>query len=208
MSSPIFHFDIKQGTPAWHAKRAGYWSASKAAIVMGGLTTKGVEDLIMDIAWGRVYGPVIHGNFKSSAMERGNNLEPETRVAYAFATELVIDECGFVEHATIPYVGWSPDGLHGYKHGIEAKNPLHKAYMEVKRTGKIPSEYVWQTKWGMWVGELDSMDFLCDDPKAGLLIVPCSVTDSEKDQMASRVQILEPRVAAWIDILTDRKQLA
>ncbi len=208
MSAPVFHFAIDQGTPEWHAMRAGKWSGSKAAVIMGGLTTKGIEDLIMDIAWGRLYGPIEHGSFKSAAMERGNNLEPETRTSYAFATDQVIDECGFVEHASIPFVGWSPDGLCGRKHGIEAKNPLHKAYMEVKRTNKVPSEYLWQTKWGMWVGQLDSMDFLCDHPKAGLIIVPCSVSDSECDQMASRVQILEPRVQAWIDILTDKKDAA
>jgi putative phage-type endonuclease len=208
VSAPVFHFDIEQGTDEWHAKRAGFWSASKAAVIIGGLTTKGLEDLIMDIAWGRVYGPVEHGSFKSAAMERGNNLEPDTRESYGFTTDRVIDECGFVEHATIPYVGWSPDGLCGRKHGIEAKNPLHKAYMEVKRTRKIPSEYVWQTKWGMWVGELDSMDFLCDHPKAGLIIIPCELSDADKDQMASRVAILEPRVTAWLDILNDERSAA
>jgi putative phage-type endonuclease len=205
MTEPTFHFEIEQGTDAWHAIRSGKWSASRAGTIMGGLTTKGLEDLIMDIAWGRMYGPIEHSTFKSAAMERGNNLEPETRDSYAFATDRVIDECGFVEHATIPHVGWSPDGLCGRKHGIEAKNPLHKAYMEVKRTGKIPAEYRWQTKWGMWVGELDSQDFLCDHPKAGLIIIPCEVTQGEKDAMAERVALLEPRVQEWIDILSERK---
>ena len=208
MSGPTYHFEIEQGTDAWHAIRAGKWSASKAAVIMGGLTTKGIEDLIMDIAWGRMYGPVEHSSFKSAAMERGNNLEPDTRDRYAFETDNVVDECGFVEHASIPHVGWSPDGLVGHKLGIEAKNPLHKAYMEVKRTGVIPSEYRWQTKWGMWVGELDGMDFLCDHPKAGLIILPCEVTEGEKDQMAARVAILEPRVAQWMDILNDKRSAA
>jgi len=208
MSGPTYHFEIEQGTPEWHAIRAGKWSASKAPVIMGGLTTKGIEDLIMDIAWGRMYGPVEHSSFKSAAMERGNNLEPDTRERYAFETDNVVDECGFVEHASIPHVGWSPDGLVGHKLGIEAKNPLHKAYMEVKRTGLIPSEYRWQTKWGIWVGELDGMDFLCDHPKAGLIILPCEVTEGEKDQMAARVAILEPRVAQWMDILNDKRSAA
>lgn len=208
MSNPIYHFEIEQGTPEWHAAKAGFWSASRAATIMGGLDTLGIKDLVMDIAWGRVHGPVEHSTFKSAAMERGNKLEADTRDAYQFLTDRVIDQCGFVEHTTIPHVGWSPDGLCGRKHGIEAKNPLHKAYMEVKRTGKIPSEYRWQVKWGMWVGQLDSMDFLCDHPKAGLIIIPCKVTESEKQQMAERIALLEPRVAEWIDILTDKKDAA
>ena len=36
---------------------------------------------------------------------------------------------GLVEHATIPNVSWSPDGLIEPKGAIEAKNPLHKSWM-------------------------------------------------------------------------------
>jgi putative phage-type endonuclease len=208
MSAPIFHFDIAQGTPEWDSIRAGRWSASRAATIMGGLDTQGLKDYVMDIAWGRVYGPVEHGSWKSAAMERGNNLEESTRESYAFHTDAVIEQCGFVEHATIPWVGWSPDGIRSRKHGIEAKNPLHKAYMEVKRTGKIPSEYRWQTRFGMWVGQLDAMDFLCDHPKAGLIIIPCEVTDSERQQMEERIHLLEPRVRDWMDILLDKRDSA
>jgi putative phage-type endonuclease len=208
MSAPIFHFEIEQGTPEWDAIRAGRWSASRAATIMGGLDTQGLKDYVMDIAWGRVYGPVEHGSFKSAAMERGNNLEESTRESYAFQTDNVIETCGFVEHASIPWVGWSPDGLVGRKHGIEAKNPLHKAYMEVKRTDKIPAAYRWQVRFGMWVGQLDTMDFLCDHPKAGLIVIPCDVTDSEKQQMEERIHLLEPRVVEWMDILLDKRVAA
>jgi putative phage-type endonuclease len=202
---PTYHFDIEQGTPEWDDIRAGKWSASKAAIIMGGLDTKGLSDLIMDIAWGRMYGPTEAGGYKSAAMERGNNLEPESRERYSFLIDAEVETCGFVEHSRVPYVGWSPDGLVGRKRGIEAKNPLHKAYMEVVRTGKIPSEYRWQCKWGIWVGELESMDFLCHHPKAGLIVLPAEVSDLEKEQMEERVSILEPKVFQWMDILSGRK---
>lgn len=201
---PTFHWEIEQGTPEWDAIRAGKWSASKAGVIMGGLDTKGLSDLVMDVAWGRMYGPIEHASYKSAAMERGNTLEPGTRERYAFATDRVITQCGFVEHSTVPHVGWSPDGLDGPKHAIEAKNPLHKAYMEVCRTGKIPAEYRWQTKWGMWVGELDSMDFLVDHPAAGLIVLPCEVSTLEKEQMEARVFLLEKRVAEWTETLQKR----
>lgn len=201
---PIYHFDIAQGSVGWDSIRAGKWSASRAGTIMGGLDTKGLSDLVMDVAWGRVYGLTESATFKSLAMERGNNLEPETRERYSFQTDHVIEQCGFVEHSSIAHVGWSPDGITpSRKHGIEAKNPLHKAYMEVVRTGKIPAEYRWQTKWAMWVGDLESLDFLCDHPKAALIIIPATVTNSEKEQMAERVAELEPRVAEWINRLRD-----
>lgn len=213
MSGPKYHFDIAQGSAEWDEIRAGKWSASRAGTIMGGLNTKGLDDLIMDIAWGRVYGPIEHGTFKSAAMERGNNLEQDTRDRYEFLKSCDVTECGFVEHATIPHVGWSPDGLvqsadGRWTHGIEAKNPLHKAYMRVKQSGLIPAEYRWQVRWGMWVGELETEDFLVDHPKAGLIVIPCELTDSERDQMAARVALLEPRVAEWIDIITNKRNAA
>lgn len=213
MSGPKYHFDIIQGTPEWDAIRAGKWSASKAGVIMGSLNTKGLDDLIMDIAWGRVYGPIEHSSFKSAAMERGNNLEQGSRDRYEFLKDCIVTECGFVEHASIPHVGWSPDGLvrmpdGRWARGIEAKNPLHKAYMEVKRSGLIPSEYRWQVRWGMWVGELDEQDFLVDHPLAGLIVIPCELTDSERDQMAARVATLEPRVAEWVEIINDKRDAA
>ena len=205
---PSYHWNIDQGSEAWDNIRAGKWSASKAAVIMGGLDTKGLNDLIMDVAWGRLYGPIEHSSYKSAAMERGNNLESGTRERYQFQTDRVISQCGFVEHSTVPHVGWSPDGLEDgavIRHAIEAKNPLHKAYMEVCKTGKIPSEYRWQTKWGMWVGELDSMDFLCDHPKAKLIVLPCEVSALEKEQLEARVYMLEKRVAEWTETLLNRK---
>lgn len=200
---PKYYFDIEQGTDRWQEIRAGKWSASRAGTIMGSLDTKGLSDLIMDVAWGRVHGPIEHSTFKSAAMERGNALEPDTRERYAFLTDHVVAQCGFVEHSTIPYVGWSPDGIccPKYKHAIEAKNPLHKAYMEVLHTCRIPAEYRWQVKWAMWVGELDTMDFLCDHPKAKLIVIPCEVSASEIEQMAERVHTLETKVAAWVERL-------
>jgi putative phage-type endonuclease len=204
VTGPIIHRGIEQGTPEWLALRAGKFSASKAAVIMGGLDTAGLASYIADLAWERVYGPTEPG-FKSAAMERGNELEPESREWYAFTRDVVVDTVALVEHASIPNVCWSPDGLIDPRGAIEAKNPLHKAWMEVKRTGKIPAEYRWQCRWAMWVGELDWLDFVAHHPRPGGLIVPCEITDAEKEQMAERVALLEPKVQAWVEILTDRK---
>lgn len=204
--SPIIHRDFEQQSPEWFAIKAGKWSASKAAVTMGGLDTAGLSSLIKDIAWERVYGETDAG-FRSSAMERGNVLEPESREYYEFIKGVTVETVGFIEHGCIPNVGWSPDGIYG-KGAIEAKNPLHKAWMEVKRTGKVPSEYRWQTKWGMWVGELDFLDFVCYHPKAGGLIVSCEVTESEKQQMEERVLLLEKKVSEWISIITYEENAA
>jgi len=199
---PTYHWDIKQNTPEWHAIKAGVWSASKAAVIMGGLDTTGLDNLIKDIAWERVRGPLEGIGYKSAAMERGNELEPEARDAYAFDRDVTVLECGFVEHSTIPYVGYSPDGLlQKLKKGIEAKNPGHRAYMETLDKMVIPSQYRWQCRWAMWVGELEELDFIAYHPQQGAIVIPASVTDLEKKQMAERVALLEPKVQKYIDLL-------
>ena len=208
MSDPIVHREFKQHSPEWYAIKAGRWSASKAAVTMGGLDTSGLASLIKDLAWERVYGPT-DGGFQSAAMKRGTEIEAEGRDWFAFNCDVVVDQVGFVEHADIPMVGWSPDGLfNNNRRGIEAKCPLHKAWMETKRTGKVPSEYRWQCRWAQWVGALDGLDFVAYHPQAGGLIVPCEITESERDQMAARITLLEPKVQEWVDILTDKKKAA
>lgn len=201
---PIYHYDIQQGTDAWHALRAGKWGSSAAATIMGGLETDGLAKLVKRVAWERIYGP-IGGGFKSAAMEHGTVTEPEARDWYAFERGAALTECGLVEHATIPNVSWSPDGLQGIVGGVEAKCPQELAWMEVRRTGKIPSEYRWQCRWGQWVGQLEWLDFVAYHPKAGGLIIPSTVTDSEKEQMEARVYELEKRVSAWTDILQSKE---
>ena len=199
------HWDIEQHSPEWYAIKAGKWSASNAAKIMGGLETIGLASLIQDVAWERVFGPVKGDRFTSAAMQRGTELEPESRDCYAFEHDVTVRQCGFVEHAGIQHVGWSPDGMVTDKRAIEAKNPGHRAWMEVKRTARIPSEYRWQTKWAMWVGELDALDFVVYRPESGLIVIPASVTDDEKAQMAERVAALEKKVSEWVSIITTER---
>jgi hypothetical protein len=208
MSGPIYHPDIVQGTPEWDAIRAGKWSASKGAVIMGGLDTQGLKDYILDLAWGRVFGPPDSG-FKSKAMERGHLVEPESRDWFAFTRDVVVEEMGFVEHRRIPHLGWSPDGLfESRRRAIEAKCPLHKAWMMVQETGKVPAEYRWQTKFACFIGELDGLDFVAYHPLAGGLVVPVEITDSEKDQIEARIALLEPKVLDRVARLMEHKAAA
>ena len=201
---PTYHFDITQGTFEWNNIRAGKWTASSAAKIMGALTTQGLKDLIKDVAWGRVYGETDAG-FTSKAMDRGHEIEPQARDWFAFDRDVVVEEVGFVEHARIPHVGWSPDGLHsGRKRGLEVKSLLHKAWMDVQDEMTVPSEYRWQCKFACFVGELDGLDFLAYHPLPGGIVIPIEITPSEKDQIEGRLSILEPLVQARIERLQER----
>ncbi len=206
--TPIYHFDIVQGTPEWDKIRAGKFSASKAAVIMGGLDTQGLKDYLGELAWGRVFGPTDSG-FKSEAMKRGNLVEPESREWYALTKDVLVEECGFVEHGSIPNLGWSPDGLFNKRrNGIEAKNPLHKAWMAVEETRKVPAEYRWQVKFACLVGALDGLDFVCYHPRAGGLIVGVELEPEEQERIEERIALLEPMVQKRVDRLSEYRRNA
>lgn len=203
MAAPIIHREFQQHSPEWHAIKAGKWSASKAATIMGGLDTSGLSSLIQDIAWERVFGPIDNG-FQSDAMERGTIMEAEARRWYEQHRNHPIQQVGFVVHATLPTVGWSPDGLIGTG-AVEIKCPLHKAWMSCMKQMLVPAEYRWQTRWGMWVGQLEWQDFAMYHPQPGGLILPCELLPEHAEQMEERVTLLETKVAAWMEIIGNRK---
>jgi putative phage-type endonuclease len=191
-----------QNTPAWWADRMGKFTGSKAAVIMGALDTSGLASYLMDLAWERVYG-ARDETYRSGAMDRGHEIEPQARAWYSFEIGDAIEQVGFVPHPTLANVGCSPDGLRAGR-VVEIKCPLHKAWMEVKRTGKVPAEYRWQCRWNVWSTGSEGTDFVCFHPIAGGLVVPLEVTDDEKAQMAARVEMLEPKVQKWVEILQAR----
>lgn len=208
MNAPVYHAEIEQGTPEWDAIRAGKWTASSGAKIMGGLETQGLKDLIKDLAWGRVFGKPDRG-YSGKSMERGHEIEPEARDSFAFAHDAEVEQVGFVEHAWIPHFGWSPDGLHSQRRrGLEIKCLEHKAWIDVYEKHEIPSEYRWQTKIGCFVGQLDAMDFYVYHPLAGGIDLIGTITDSEKDQIEGRLTILELRVQDLVHRLLERKLAA
>ena len=208
--SRLHRFDIEQHAPEWYEVRAGEWTASKAAVVMGGLDTKGLSDLIQTIAWERVFGAVDEPRFQSSAMARGNEMEEEARNWVAFNADAEIVTCGYVHHPSVKHVGWSPDGLvaPSYKRATEIKCLLHKEYMDVMFKREVPSEYRWQTRWAMWAGDLDSIDFVVYHPKPGGLVIPVERDRSFDDQMEARVYLLEQRVQEMIERINDFRRVA
>lgn len=205
--APIFRDDIEQHSPAWYSARAGKWSSSNAATIMGGPDTKGLSDLVATLAWERVYGPANEPHYQSGAMKRGNELEGAARDWLAFNNDVVIQQCGVVEHASIPFVCWSPDGVYlpDRKRACEIKCLLHKAYMDVLFKREVPSEYRWQVRWAMWVGDLDGLDFTVFHPGPGGIVIPVERDKSFDDEMAARVHLLETtRIAPLIERLQDQ----
>lgn len=183
-------------------------TASMADVVMGGLATKGLADYVKTLAFERVFGDTSEEGYRSKAMERGNEVETLALDWYEFHTDQVVDrEPVTIGHPTIPFVAASPDARLPDRN-IEVKSPLHKAWMDVKKSRKVPAEYRWQCRWQMWVRGVPSCDFVCWHPKPGGLIVPFTVTPEEIEQMTERVFIVDQIVNEWVAVLRDTKVAA
>jgi putative phage-type endonuclease len=189
-------------TPELRLARCGKMTASRAPVVMGGLDTKGLADYVKQIAWERVYGPPDEEGYKSAAMERGTLLEAEALSWYAFETSTALDQepDRAIDHPTVPNVAASPDALRPDR-VVEAKCPMPPAWMEVKRTMKVPAEYRWQARWQMWCCGLSLADFVCYHPSAGGIIIAAELSDEDAQAMADRVPIVEAMIAEWVAIL-------
>ena len=142
---------MEQRTEEWFAQRIGKVTASRVADVMA--TIKSGEaatrkNYRMQLVCERLTGKK-EESFTNSHIERGIELEPIARSMYEMKNGVFVTEIAFVEHATIPMSGCSPDGLVGEDGLIEIKCPTAGNHVETLTSNKAPSKYMPQMQWQM-----------------------------------------------------------
>src|SRR6185369_11355147 len=124
-----------QGSAEWLELRAGKFTGSRFADLMA-MTQKGPStsraNLITALALERLTGTP-EETFQNDAMRRGSDLEALARGAYEAHTGELVKQVAFAIHASLPYVGVSPDGLLGDDGCLELKCPAalakHLSYL-------------------------------------------------------------------------------
>jgi hypothetical protein len=118
----------EQGSDEWHQSRAGAITASNFAEIRKRLksgTNKGnytstAHDYAFRLAVERISGEPLDGGFQTWAMRRGNELEPEARLAHEEYIDQFIEQTGIVLTDDRKF-GASADGLIGADGGSEYK---------------------------------------------------------------------------------------
>jgi hypothetical protein len=192
-------------TPELRELRLGKLTASKAAVIMGDLKTDGLKRYVRQLAGERLYGDLGDDSYKSAAMDRGNDVEADALDWYEFETDQIIERGPHINHPLIPYVAATPDGIIRGVRVIEAKSPLFTTWAEIKERREVPSEYRWQTRWQLWNAELRECHFVAWHKKPQGLIIECTVTQSDIDQMAERAALVEARIRQTMEIISERK---
>jgi hypothetical protein len=154
--------DCIQGSPEWHAARAGFATSSRFADIMAG---KGAREAYM---WELVGERLTGGPLRDSggiAKDWGHEAEDMARQIYQQRTGNLVRQVGFAVHSRIKWVGASGDGIViGQPGGIEIKSPYNSGIHARTLALGVPDAHYWQTQGECWVFEWDWVDFLSFDP--------------------------------------------
>lgn len=154
--------DCIQGSDQWLNVRRGVATASNfskivtskgdASTQRNGYTLQLASELITDIQ---------DESYKSSDMQRGNDLEAEARQAYMEATLSNVEQVGFI---LCDHYGYSPDGLVGNDGIIEIKCPKQNTHTKYLFDKKLPTEYKAQVQGGLLATGRKWCDFISYHP--------------------------------------------
>lgn len=205
--------NVAQESPEWMVKRAGCFTASRAADLMaqgrGGQPSATRARLLVTLALERILGPL--ETYRNAAMERGTELEGEARDAYGFDKGVAVDEADFIPHPSVANCGCSPDGLLGDEGVLEIKCPDNPAkHLEALRNGAHAKEYHWQVQHQLFVTGRKWADIVSYDPRFPERLQLASVRverdEAAINQLATAIDAAEAEVAAIVAELKSKME--
>lgn len=160
--------EIEQGSPEWHAIRAGKVTASQIADLLSkgrnGEESAGRRNYRAQLVCERLTGVKAQG-FTSGAMQRGIELEPVARSIYEIKQDCTVFQLAFIDHPSIEWSGASPDGILFADGQIEIKCPLPATHLETLLSKESPTQYYPQMQWQLACTGREWCDFISYAPE-------------------------------------------
>ena len=156
-----------QGTPEWRQERSGKATASNFDKVLAKIKTGEAAGRIkyrIQVVTERLTGNPVDG-YQNAAMQWGIATESEARMAYEADRGVIVEEVGFIKHATIENCGASPDGCVGDDGLVEIKCPESTTHLSWMEADRLPPEHVAQCQGQMAVTGRKYLDFVSYDPR-------------------------------------------
>ncbi len=194
---------LTQRSVEWFAARCGSLGASEVHAVLA-RTKSGWgasrEQVMSRLVWERLTGKTVE-TFKSAAMQRGIDLEPEARAAYSFFRDAHVEEVGLVRHPRIQGTHASPDGLVGDDGMVELKCFEGANHLATLLSGEFESKYITQADWQLAVTGRQWCDLAAysPDPPPEMRLF---VYRRHRDEKA--IETLEQQVAEFLSELNSR----
>jgi len=159
--------DVKQGSHEWLQARAGLISASNFSkiITSTGKKSTSATAYLWEVVNGRITGEA-EATYKSSSMERGNELEGAARDYYDMfhSTNKKVEEVGLIYLDGNKTISASPDGLVNDDKGLEIKCPMGATHCKYLMDNKLPAAYIQQVQGSMWVTGASRWGFMSFHP--------------------------------------------
>lgn len=162
--SDLEFVDVEQGSQAWFEARLGLVTASNFSIVMASGRDGGDSmtrtQYLHRLAGERVTGRLAEETFKSRAMERCKEMEPEAIADYERRKGVTVRRVGLaINFKKLRRCGASPDGLVGFDGGVETKTMRPDLMIPLLIRGAVmPAEHRAQVQGNMYVLERDWFD--------------------------------------------------
>jgi putative phage-type endonuclease len=142
---------LQQGTDEWRQARCGSVGASDAPKVVRRTKTGYSADratLLANKLLERLTLMPVE-IYKTPAMLRGTDLEPEARLRYAIQKNVEVEEVGIVLHPRVQWSHASPDGIVEGSGLVEIKCPLAAAHLDTLLTQTTANDHIVQMQWQM-----------------------------------------------------------
>jgi len=192
---------IEQGSEAWFKARLGRITGTRFNALMMTDSTAGYKDLVANIACEMISGE-FDEQFKSTLMERGNEVEGEARDFYADLFGVVVEEVGIIypdeDNEFHEWVGVSPDGM---TDGLqEFKCPLRRTHLNYILKDELPKEYKWQVYGLLFVTGLPYCDFMSYFPDMKPFVVRVLPDEKIFEEIANRLRVTITKIKETLEI--------
>jgi hypothetical protein len=162
-----------QGSEAWRQARCGSIGASDAPRVVRRIKSGGYsadrESLMAEKVLERLTNTPFE-KFKSAAMLRGIEREPEARLLYEILRDVEVEQVGLCPHPFVKGSHASPDGFVLVPGGtalaglIEIKCPEPAAHLDTLLTETISHDYTVQMQWQLSCTRMPWCDYVSYNP--------------------------------------------
>ena len=167
---PIIH-EMEQGSAEWFGVKAGVPSSScfSKVITGTGKPSDSLKGYALTLATEKYLGKSIDDGFRGNKFtDRGNQMEPESRVDYEMTHQVTIREVGFITD-DLGRWGASTDGLVNDDGLTEFKNLIATSMMSLlvylaKNPGKTEPKYIPQIQGELFVTEREWCDIVFYHP--------------------------------------------
>ncbi|USE79524.1 YqaJ viral recombinase family protein [Cupriavidus gilardii] len=197
-----------QGSPEWHAARAGCITASNFKLARQRLKTgpnkgdytEAAKDYAFRVAIERISGTALDEGFETWQMKRGHELEPEARRAHEAMTGALVEEVGFVTTEDRLF-GASADGFIDDDGGAEYKCFIAPDKLRSILLSGDTTDVIDQCDGGMWITGRTYWDFCLYCPALEPIGRALTVHRIQRDD--NRIEALEKDLMQFAALVAD-----